>query len=107
MVNLSTVYSNSLRRFHTHLHRIYSPVFNNLARLPTTFTDGTQEQMLRTIGTRLTDGSALKLAERMYNSTCEVVKTLRERSSGGSSSGGSTGGGGSLGGLGGGGSNAL
>lgn len=105
MINLSSLYSNSLRRFHTHLHRIYSPVYKNIVRLPETFRDGTQRQMVDTVYTRLTDGSALKLAERMYTSTVQVIKTFRERASGGGSSGG--GGGGGLGGLGGGGGAAM
>ncbi|KAL8281504.1 hypothetical protein RQP46_006188 [Phenoliferia psychrophenolica] len=62
LTHLSTLYSTTLRRFHTHLVRIYSPALNNLARLPSTFSDGTQKEMLGTVWGKLSDGSHLSLA---------------------------------------------
>lgn len=102
LISLSSLYSTSLQRFHTHVLRIYTPLFKNLARLPETFRDGTQLQMANTLWTRLTDGSALALAERMRKSTVDVARQLRERRANGGG-GGEAGG---LGGLGGGGTPA-
>lgn len=104
LIPLSSLYSNSLQRFHAHILRIYTPVFNNLARLPLTFTDGTQTRMIHTCYDKLTDGSAFKLAERLWDSTIRVVGTLyerRKREEQDRGRGGGAGGGGPVGGLGG------
>ena len=105
LYSLSDVYSNSLRRFHAHIIRIYSPGLANLARLPSTFTDGTQTRMFDTVYERLTDGSAYKLAERLMDATVRVTGTLlerrKERENSGGNGSGSSGGFGGIGGLGG------
>ncbi|BGP21572.1 hypothetical protein JCM10295v2_000447 [Rhodotorula toruloides] len=79
LVSLSNAFSDSLQRFHAHIVRIYSPGLRNLARLPQTFTDGTQTQMLDTVTTRLTDGSAFRLLGRMWESLGSVSAQLEER----------------------------
>lgn len=98
-MHLSELYSNSLRRFHTHLVRIYSPAIENLARLPETYRDGTQSRMVGTLWGKLTDGSAFELIGRMVQSTRDVAAELRKRRA----EGGGEGGVGGIGGLGGGG----
>lgn len=91
------MYTNSLRRFHRHILRIYSPAFKNLARLPSTFTDGTtiydstQGKMVGTIYGKMTDGSGLKLAVRMFESTAVVLKRLSQGRGGESDSSGGIG----------------
>ncbi|GAA5856327.1 hypothetical protein JCM8547_000869 [Rhodosporidiobolus lusitaniae] len=79
LISLSTLYSVSLQRFHAHILRIYTPFFTQLSRLPQTFTDGTQLQMLETVTTRLTDGSAFTLAGRLWESFNTVQRQLAER----------------------------
>jgi hypothetical protein len=79
IVSLSDAFSDTLQRFHAHIVRIYSPGLRNLARLPQTFTDGTQAQMLDTVTTRLTDGSAFRLLGRMWESLGSVSAQLEER----------------------------
>ncbi|BGP12527.1 hypothetical protein JCM10213_007629 [Rhodosporidiobolus nylandii] len=79
LISLSDYWSTSLRRLHAHILRIYTPAFTQLARLPSTFTDGTQLQMLDTVTTRLTDGSAYNLAGRLYQSFWTVQEQLGER----------------------------
>ncbi|GAA6032019.1 hypothetical protein JCM8097_003390 [Rhodosporidiobolus ruineniae] len=99
LISLSTAYYSSLQRLHAHVLRIYTPAFKQLARLPSTFTDGTQLQMLQTLGTRFTDGSAFNLAGRLYESFWNVQKQLEERRR--RASGGGDGGVGGMGGFGG------
>lgn len=111
LINLSDLYSGTLRTVHKHFVRIYSPGFTNFARLPSTFTDytppqtiadSTQGKMVGTVYTKLTDGSALALGTRMVKSTIEVIQRLAQ---GRPSEGG---GGGGIAGLGGpGGASAL
>lgn len=105
LYSLSDVYSNSLRRLHAHIIRIYSPGLANLARLPSTFTDGTQSRMFDTVYEKLTDGSAYKLAERLVEATVRVSGTLmerrKEREDGRGGGSGGLGGMGGLGGVGG------
>lgn len=102
LYSLSDLYSNTLRRLHAHIIRIYSPGLANLARLPSTFTDGTQTRMMETVYGKLTDGSAYKLAERLVDSTVKVGGTLLERrKERESSQGGGPGGMGGMGGIGG------
>ena len=107
LINISELYSNTLRRFHRHVLRIYSPAFTNLARLPSTFTDGktiydsTQGKMVGHVYTKLTDGSALQLGRRLIESTTEVLKRLTQGKGGEGGSGGLGGFGGGLGGGGG------
>ena len=79
LIPLSHLYSHSLQRLHRHVVRIYTPVFKNLARLPETFRDGTQQQMLGTVWTKLTDGSAFKLVGKMVKSTMSVAQQLKEK----------------------------
>lgn len=79
LISLSDAYSSGLQRLHAHLVRIYSPGLRNLARLPETFTDGTQAQMLETVQGRLTDGSAFRLLGRMWDSLGSVYGQLEER----------------------------
>ncbi|GAA5866402.1 hypothetical protein JCM1840_001304 [Sporobolomyces johnsonii] len=79
LIHLSTLYSTTLQRLHAHTLRIYTPVFSALARLPSTYTDGTQARMLDTVLTRLTDGSGFALAGRMWESLGTVHKELEER----------------------------
>ncbi|GAA5897455.1 hypothetical protein JCM6882_001891 [Rhodosporidiobolus microsporus] len=79
LISLSSAYTSSLSRLHAHIIRIYSPGLNQLARLPSTFTDGTQAQMLDTVYTRLTDGSAFKFAGRLYDSFWTVQGQFAER----------------------------
>ncbi|GAA6006664.1 hypothetical protein JCM10207_005011 [Rhodosporidiobolus poonsookiae] len=79
LISLSTAYSTSIQRLHAHILRIYTPVFKQLARLPSTFTDGTQLQMLDTVTTRLTDGSAFRFAGRLVESFGTVRGQLDER----------------------------
>jgi hypothetical protein len=79
LISLSDAYSSTLQRLHAHLIRIYSPGLRNLARLPETFTDGTQTRMLDTVAGRLTDGSAVRLVGRMWDSLGSVRTQLEER----------------------------
>ncbi|TKA52738.1 hypothetical protein B0A53_04191 [Rhodotorula sp. CCFEE 5036] len=79
LISLSDAYSSTLQRLHAHLIRIYSPGLRNLARLPETFTDGTQTRMLDTVAGRLTDGSAFRLVGRMWDSLGSVRTQLEER----------------------------
>lgn len=88
LINLSHAWSSNMQGFHRHVHRIYSPAFKNLARLPETFRDGTQERILGQIYTKLSDGSAYALLERMVKSTIDVAKQLRERRASGGDGGG-------------------
>ncbi|GAA5981448.1 hypothetical protein JCM10908_004112 [Rhodotorula pacifica] len=79
LISLSDAYSSGLQRLHAHFVRIYSPGLRNLARLPETFTDGTQKQMLETVTGRLTDGSAFGLVGRLWESLGNVHTQLEER----------------------------
>ncbi|KAM0793386.1 hypothetical protein ACM66B_000839 [Microbotryomycetes sp. NB124-2] len=79
LISLSSAYSTSLQRMHAHVLRIYGPAFRNLSRLPETFSDGTQKRMLDNCIEKLTDGSAFKLVDRLWDSTKRVVSTLYER----------------------------
>ncbi|KAK4055278.1 hypothetical protein OIV83_000561 [Microbotryomycetes sp. JL201] len=79
LISLSSAYSTSLQRMHAHIQRIYGPAFRNLGRLPETFTDGTQKRMLDSCIEKLTDGSAFKLVDRLWDSTKRVTTTLYER----------------------------
>ncbi|GAA5878199.1 hypothetical protein JCM3774_005840 [Rhodotorula dairenensis] len=79
LISLSDAYSSGLQRLHAHVVRIYSPGVRNLARLPETFTDGTQRQMLDTVAGRLTDGSAFRLVARLWDSLGTVHAQLEER----------------------------
>ncbi|GAA5844987.1 hypothetical protein JCM11251_003172 [Rhodosporidiobolus azoricus] len=79
LISLSTTYTSTISRLHAHILRIYTPGLIQLARLPSTFTDGTQTQMLDTVYTRLTDGSAFKFAGRLYESFWNVQEQLGER----------------------------
>ncbi|GAA5997369.1 uncharacterized protein JCM10292_000211 [Rhodotorula paludigena] len=79
LISLSDVYSSTLQRLHAHLVRIYSPGLRNLARLPQVWTDGTTTQMLDTVQTRLTDGSAFRLYDRLRDSLGSVRGQLEER----------------------------
>ncbi|GAA6056023.1 hypothetical protein JCM3770_002146 [Rhodotorula araucariae] len=79
LISLSDAYSNTLQRLHAHTVRIYSPGLKNLARVPQVWTDGTATQMLDTVTTRLTDGSAFKLAGRLWDSLGNVHGQLEER----------------------------
>ncbi|KAM0755434.1 hypothetical protein T439DRAFT_320122 [Meredithblackwellia eburnea MCA 4105] len=72
LYHLSASWSNTFTRFENHLVRIYGPGFRALARLPSTFTDGTQSQMLDLVVGKLTDGSAFTLLGRMSGSLREV-----------------------------------
>ena len=95
LTSISSLYSTTLQRFHSHLLRIYSPLITSLTILPKTFQDGTQSELLSTVFGRLTDGSAFVLGERMVNSLGKVGQELKERrekrdqESRGSGSGGS------------------
>ncbi|ORY69266.1 hypothetical protein BCR35DRAFT_308054 [Leucosporidium creatinivorum] len=96
LIPLSSLYSSTLQRFHAHVLRIYTPGLTNLARLPSTFTDGTQQRMLETVWGRLSDGSAFALGKRLWDSTVSVAGTLLERrrereKNGGSGAGGAGG----------------
>ncbi|GAA5896274.1 uncharacterized protein JCM6883_006856 [Sporobolomyces salmoneus] len=79
LTSLSTLYSTSLQRLHSHVLRIYSPLFTSLSLLPKTYTDGTQSELLSTVYTRLTDGSAFVLGERMVDALGKVSGELKER----------------------------
>ncbi|GAA5994666.1 hypothetical protein JCM5350_000370 [Sporobolomyces pararoseus] len=79
LTSISSLYSTTLQRFHSHLLRIYSPLITSLTILPKTFQDGTQSELLSTVFGRLTDGSAFVLGERMVNSLGKVGQELKER----------------------------
>ncbi|GAA6014824.1 hypothetical protein JCM11491_002129 [Sporobolomyces phaffii] len=79
LTSLSALYSTSLQRLHAHVLRIYSPLLTSLSLLPKTYTDGTQTELLSTIFTRLTDGSAFVLGERMVGALGRVSGELKER----------------------------
>ena len=95
---LSALWSDTWRRAHRHILRIYSPVFRNLARLPETYTDGTQERMAKQMYEKFTDGSALRLLESMAQSLGRVVKFIEQRRNADNDSSSSSGPGGSGGG---------
>ncbi|SCZ90613.1 BZ3500_MvSof-1268-A1-R1_Chr1-3g02100 [Microbotryum saponariae] len=79
LISLSEVWSHSLQRLHLHVHRIYSPGWRNLARVPEVWTDGTASKMLERCKETLSDGSAFNLVGRMYESTIRVLGELEER----------------------------
>lgn len=68
-----------MRRLHLHVLRIYTPGLRNLARLPEIYQDGTATQMLGTLQTRLTDGSAFTLVDRMWTATWDVAKQIKHK----------------------------
>ncbi|KAK4057646.1 hypothetical protein OIO90_001294 [Microbotryomycetes sp. JL221] len=79
LISLSSAYTTSLQRFHAHVMRIYGPAIRNLGRLPETFTDGTQKRTFDNCIEKLTDGSAFKLIDRLWDSTKRVMTQLHER----------------------------
>ncbi|GAA6062292.1 hypothetical protein JCM10212_004380 [Sporobolomyces blumeae] len=79
LTSLSDLYTTSLQRFHSHILRIYTPLLTSLEKLPQTYTDGTQLDLLKTCWTRVTDGSGFVLAGRMWEALGRVSGELSER----------------------------
>ena len=68
-----------MRRLHLHVLRIYTPGLKNLARLPDIYRDGTATHMLGTLQTKVTDGSAFTLIDRMWTATWNVAKQIKAK----------------------------
>ena len=87
IISLAEDTQSYLQRFRAHNIRIFSPGLNNIAKIPTFYTDGTYNRMIGQVWDAVREGKAFDLAGRMLDSTRTVVGQYLDNRKDGSGSG--------------------